>query len=405
LHLYSSRLQQHGKLQEKIMRYKTYLPIVVAVILGLASILAYFVLRTEEETGILEASGQVRGTEVTVSSKLAGRLDILTAREGQTVNKGDLIARIAAAEIEARLEQVKAEAAVAESRLAEATAGLQGLESTTEQAKLNVGITKDTATHDTHLAREALQRTEAEIKAAEAELTQAQSNYQRNKALLEKGFISQGYFDQVQARLDVSDARVVAARKGREEASAALQRAGVGKDEVRVRQIEVQRLGDERLRLKAVRDGAKGQALSAQAKVKEIQALLADVQLTSPITGTVINRLAEPGELVAPGRPIVTLNDLSDLYVRVFVAEQDIGLIRLGNPARIKVDAFPDKYFTGRISEIAQQAEFTPKEVHMKDERAKQVFGVKIRIDDTKGYLKPGMPADIEIKWQDGAEW
>jgi HlyD family secretion protein len=387
------------------MRYKTYLPIVVAVILGLASILAYFVLRTEEETGILEASGQVRGTEVTVSSKLAGRLDILTAREGQTVNKGDLIARIAAAEIEARLEQVKAEAAVAESRLAEATAGLQGLESTTEQAKLNVGITKDTATHDTHLAREALQRTEAEIKAAEAELTQAQSNYQRNKALLEKGFISQGYFDQVQARLDVSDARVVAARKGREEASAALQRAGVGKDEVRVRQIEVQRLGDERLRLKAVRDGAKGQALSAQAKVKEIQALLADVQLTSPITGTVINRLAEPGELVAPGRPIVTLNDLSDLYVRVFVAEQDIGLIRLGNPARIKVDAFPDKYFTGRISEIAQQAEFTPKEVHMKDERAKQVFGVKIRIDDTKGYLKPGMPADIEIKWQDGAEW
>lgn len=387
------------------MRYKTYLPIVVAVILGLASILAYFVLRTEEETGILEASGQVRGTEVTVSSKLAGRLDILTAREGQTVNKGDLIARIAAAEIEARLEQVKAEAAVAESRLAEATAGLQGLESTTEQARLNVGITKDTATHDTHLAREALQRTEAEIKAAEAELTQAQSNYQRNKALLEKGFISQGYFDQVQARLDVSDARVVAARKGREEASAALQRAGVGKDEVRVRQIEVQRLGDERLRLKAVRDGAKGQALSAQAKVKEIQALLADVQLTSPITGTVINRLAEPGELVAPGRPIVTLNDLSDLYVRVFVAEQDIGLIRLGNLARIKVDAFPDKYFTGRISEIAQQAEFTPKEVHMKDERAKQVFGVKIRIDDTKGYLKPGMPADIEIKWQDGAEW
>ncbi len=387
------------------MRYKTYLPIAVAVILGLASTFAYFMLRTEEKTGILEASGQVRGTEVTVSSKLAGRLDILTAREGQTVNKGDLIARIAAAEIEARLEQVKAEAAVAESRLAEATAGLQGLESTTEQARLNVGITKDTATHDTHLAREALQRTEAEIKAAEAELTQAQSNYQRNRALLAKGFISQGYFDQVQARLDVSDARVVAARKAREEASAALQRAGVGKDEVRVRQIEVQRLGDERLRLKAVRDGAKGQALSAQAKVKEIQALLADVELTSPITGTVINRLAEPGELVAPGRTIVTLNDLSDLYVRAFVAEQDIGLIRLGNPVRIKVDAFPDKYFTGRISEIAQEAEFTPKEVHMKDERVKQVFGVKIRIDDTQGYLKPGMPADIEIKWQDGAEW
>ncbi len=387
------------------MKYKIYLLAAAVIILGLVAVLAYFMWRPEGDQGVLEASGQVRGTEVTVSSKLAGKLDLLTVREGQKVSKGDLIARIAAAEIEARLEQAKAEAAVAESRHAEATAGLQALDTTAEQARLNVGITQETTAHDTHRAREGLQRAEAEVKAAEADLTQARSNYLRNKVLLEKGFISQGYFDQVQARLDISEAKANAARKAREEAGAALERAGVGKDEVRVRQKEMQRLGDERTRLEAVRDGAKGQALATRARVKEIEALLEDHRFTAPSDGTVINRLAEPGELVAAGRPIVTLIDLSDLYVRVFVAEKDIGRIRLGNPARIAVDAFPGKFFLGHVSEVAQQAEFTPKEVHMKDEREKQVFGVKVKIDDTGGYLKPGMPADVKIKWQAEAKW
>jgi HlyD family secretion protein len=387
------------------MKFKTYgalLGLSVTIIGGVA---AYIIFQPDETVGLLEASGQVRGTEITVSSKVPGKLESLTVKEGQSVQVGELLGRIAAAEIEARLEQVKAEQASSESRYAEALASLQSLESTTQQARLNVGITRDAMTHDTHLAREAYQRTDAEIEAAEAELKQAQSNYQRNKALLERQFISQGYFDQVQARVDVSTARLNAARKAREEAAATLQRAEVGRDEVRVRQIEVERLLNERLRLQAVRDGAKGQAMSALARVKEIEALLADVKLTAPITGTVINRLAEPGELVAPGRPIVTLNNLNDLYVRVFVAEKDIGLLRLGNPARIFVDAFPDRYFTGSISEIAQQAEFTPKEVHMKDERAKQVFAVKVRIDNNQGYLKPGMPADIKLKWKEQVAW
>lgn len=384
---------------------KAYWILSALILIVAGAIAAYLIMSPKENTGVLEASGQVRGTEVTVSSKIAGRLDLLSVKEGQQVLQGDLLARIEAAEIAARLEQAKAEAKAAESRLEEAVAGIQTLDTATRQARLNVGIQQEATTHDTHLASETLQRTEAEIKAAEAELVQAQSNYQRNKALLDREFISQGYFDQVQARLDVSNARVTAARKAREEASAALQRASVGKDEVRVRQIEVQRLMDERIRLQAVRDAAQGQSMSAAARVKEIDALLADVRLAAPISGTVINRLAEPGELVAPGRPIVTLIDLSDLYVRVFVSEKDIGLLRLGNPARISVDAFPGKYFTGKISEIAQQAEFTPKEVHMKDERAKQVFAVKVQIDDSRGYLKPGMPADLKIKWQDQAAW
>ncbi len=387
------------------MHKNFFLTIAAVVTVGSVSTAAYFMLRNGQELGILEASGQIRGTEVTVSSKIAGRLELLTAREGQPVSKGELIARIAAAELDAKLEQAKAEATVAESRFAEAQAGLQALDTTAEQARLSVGITQESTKHDTHRAGEAMQRAEAEVRAAEADAAQARTNYQRNKTLLDKGFISQGSFDQVKASLAISEAKVDAARKARAEAGAALERAGVGKDEVRLREKEIQRIGNERQRLEATRNGAAGEALATRARVKEIEALLEDSRLSAPSNGTVINRLAEPGELVAPGRPIVTLIDLTELYVRVFVAEKDIGQVRLGNPARITVDSFPGRFFSGHVSEIAQQAEFTPKEVHMKDEREKQVFGVKVKLDDSKGYLKPGMPADVRIKWQEAAKW
>jgi HlyD family secretion protein len=109
-------------------------------------------------------------------------------------------------------------------------------------------------------------------------------------------------------------------------------------------------------------------------------------------------RLGDPGVLGAAGRPLATLVNLEELYVRVYVAERDVGRIALGAPARVTVDAYPGQQFAGAVSEIAQQAEFTPKEVHMKDEREKLVYGVKLRLENPQGRLKPGMPADARIE-------
>jgi HlyD family secretion protein len=200
-------------------------------------------------------------------------------------------------------------------------------------------------------------------------------------------------------------ARLQAARKASQEAQAALQLAQAGTGQVAVRQKDVQRLQTERERLLAARGALEAQVQAAQARLAEVEAVLADARLTAPADGTIINKLAEEGELIAPGRPIAMLINLNDLYVRVFVPERDIGKLRLGNGAHIFADAFPGRHFTGSVSEIAQEAEFTPKEVHMKDERVKLVFGVKVRIDSPEGFLKPGMPVDVKIKWQDGASW
>jgi len=144
---------------------------------------------------------------------------------------------------------------------------------------------------------------------------------------------------------------------------------------------------------------------SAAARVKEIEATLRDTEIRAPSSGTVINRLVEPGELVANGTPVVVLVDLSDLYVRVFVPERHISKVRLGNSARIYADSFPDRSFTGKVMEIAQKAEFTPREEHVKEERTKLVFGVKVAVENPQGYLKPGMPVDVKIKWKDDVPW
>jgi HlyD family secretion protein len=139
--------------------------------------------------------------------------------------------------------------------------------------------------------------------------------------------------------------------------------------------------------------------------VAGVEAALADTRLVAPVDGTVMSRLAEPGELVPPGRPIVTLVDLGALYARVYVPEREIAKIRLGNPARVYADAFPDRPFAGKVVEVAERAEFTPKEAHVKDEREKLVFGVKVSIDNPQGHLKPGMPVDVQIKWKEDATW
>jgi HlyD family secretion protein len=377
----------------------------IVLALAFAAATALYLLRDEATEGILEASGQVRGTEVTVSSRLAGRIEELPIREGQTINKGELIAQIAASDLEARLEQAKAEARAAESRLSEAEAAVRALASAMEQAEIGVEVTQGASTHDIHQARETLKRGEAEVRAAQAQLDLEKSDYARYSKLVEDGFISRTYYDQVKARLKSSEARLEAAVRAREEAKAALERAGVGEGEVRLKQKEVERLTGEKQRLEAARLSAKNQAESAWARVKEIEAVLADSKLFAPVSATVVNKLAEAGELVVPGRPVAILIDLSDIYVRVFIPEKDLGKIRLGNPARINVDAFPDKFFPGRVIEIAQQAEFTPKEVHMKDERVKLVFGVKVKIENPEGHLKPGMPVDAKIKWKDEAQW
>jgi HlyD family secretion protein len=144
-------------------------------------------------------------------------------------------------------------------------------------------------------------------------------------------------------------------------------------------------------------DGAETAYRSAKSQLDYIDATLANSTIYSPIDGVVLTRNLEVGEVAFPGSPILTLADLSKVWIKIYVSEPVVGLIKTGDTATVTVDTWPDRTFAGVVTVISDEPEFTPKTVQTKQERTKLVFAVKIELDNPDGLLKPGMPADAEI--------
>jgi len=160
----------------------------------------------------------------------------------------------------------------------------------------------------------------------------------------------------------------------------------------------------ERTRLEA--DVQSAALREAKASLAEQQRYLDEMTVRAPTTGTVLVRTIERGEWVQPGTPLFSMVDLNQLYLKIYVPEPDIGKIVHDQPARVHVDAFPDRFFPARVSKIASEAEFTPKNVETREERVKLVFAVELALDDNPGgTLKPGMPADAVVRLEDGPDW
>lgn len=160
----------------------------------------------------------------------------------------------------------------------------------------------------------------------------------------------------------------------------------------------------ERTRLEA--DVQSAALREARAALGEQQRYLDEMTVRAPTAGTVLVRTIERGEWVQPGTPLFSMVDLNQLYLKIYVPEPDIGKIVHGQPARVHIDAFPKRFFPARVSKIASEAEFTPKNVETREERVKLVFAVELALDDNPdGALKPGMPADAVVRLEDGPEW
>ena len=187
--------------------------------------------------------------------------------------------------------------------------------------------------------------------------------------------------DEVTARLRAAQASLAAAQAQQQRATAAAAQAD--KDAARFADLlasgSVDRMHAEQMQLAAV---------------------------SAPSAGMVSNRLREPGEMLAAGGGVVELVDLNRLYLKVYVPENQIGKIRLGLPAQISTDAFPEHPFAATVSHIAARAEFTPKEVQTPDERVKLVYAVKLSLSSNPQLrLTPGLPADAVIRWKEGVAW
>ncbi|HLF01087.1 MAG TPA: efflux RND transporter periplasmic adaptor subunit, partial [Anaerolineales bacterium] len=144
-------------------------------------------------------------------------------------------------------------------------------------------------------------------------------------------------------------------------------------------------------------EAARAQVDMAQAALNVLDVQIAKLTLYAPANGTVLSRAVEPGETVLPGSTVVVIADLSQLRITVFVSEDRYGAIKLGDSTQVTVDSFADETFIAKVIHIADQAEFTPRNVQTVDGRKTTVYAVKLSIANPDGKLKPGMPADVEF--------
>jgi HlyD family secretion protein len=244
----------------------------------------------------------------------------------------------------------------------------------------------------------------AELAQARASLDLARRDHARFAQLVASGDISRAQYDQAdtayrtaQATVRAREAALAASERQIDSASGALSVALTTGLNPSIRQAQATTVRRQMLQTNAQIAAANAQVQSALAGQREIESVLDDLTVRSPIDGVVLTRSAEPGEVVAPGKVLLSAVDLSQVYLRGFIPDASIGRVRLGQEARVYLDSAPSTPLDAHVAEIDDQASFTPENVYFREDRVQQVFGVKLLIRNPSGFAKPGMPADGEI--------
>jgi HlyD family secretion protein len=382
---------------------------IVPVIILVLGVAAFFIWRgffasAKVPADLVILSGRIEGDDSAVAAKTTGRLLEVRVREGDTVKAGDTIAVIDDDQVRARMEQAQAALTGAEARVKSARDQIDVYQQQLTQDNLETEQSKVDAEGRVHNAEASVSAAESDLAQQEASLKLAQFDNDAYQKLGKTGAVSDRQVRQAAATADQQIAAVAAARRRLDAAKgnltmaqASLSNAGIHESQgatVR-RQIAMQQ-----------GDIASADAAAAQARfqLQEAQENGKDLIVRAPFDGTVMTRAAEPGEVVAAGTAIVTLLDMSKVYLRGFVPEGEIGKVKIGQPARVYLDSNPDRAVDAEVLRIDPQATFTPENTYFRDDRVKQVVGVKLQIKSAIGFAKPGMPADGEILVQ-GTTW
>jgi len=358
-----------------------------------------------QKKGIIRLHGWVEGTDVSLSAKVKGQVIKLTVDEGFDVKKGDLIAQIDSDQIQSQITNATAQIAQAEAMLTRTHNRVEIFQSRLEGAKISLELSKEQSNAKISQAEAALASAKAVLDQAETNFSKAEKDFQRFTPLAKQKTISQSRMDGVDETYKVTKAEVERATRGILLAEANLTLAKSTQTGIRLRENDVITLERELTAARTDEDIAEAGVDSAIARKSEIEATLADTYIYCPVKGTVTDKVIELGENVVLGTPFVVITDLAQLYVKTYVEQSKIGKVKLNYPCRIHVDSFPDRYFKGHVIFVAARAEFTPRDVQMNEHRTSMVYKIKVGIDNPGLILKPGMPADIDLKWDSDQPW
>ena len=321
-------------------------PIIAVLLVLLLSLGAYFVYQyySSRVTGNITATGTIEATRVELCTKSSGAIKTLMVKAGDTVAAGKLVAELQRNDLVAQRERDAIALAKAEDQLNDLQSGAR--EPEIDQARANVNI-----------ARTNLEKTKSDL--------------EKRESLFAQGVVSQDELDRYRVNLALNQDQLQAAQ-----AQLDLLESGSRPKVIAAARNEVER---------------------SRAVLKASDAVLDDLKVTAPRAGTIQTKNYEEGEFVQMGASLATLVDLNDQWIRVYIPTDQLPGVRLGQPVSFTVSGVPET-FSGEVIEISNKGEYTPKTIQTKDERANVVFGVKIRINNEGGVLKPGMPADVTFE-------
>jgi HlyD family secretion protein len=352
-------------------------------------------------------SGNIELTEVNIAFKTAGRLIERTVDEGDAVKKGQVIARLDRDQLVAQRQRETAGLESAQSQLAQAETALEW-----EKATLAGDVEQkrgDVAANESRLAelrngarpQEKLDA-QAAVDLAQSEVDRSKKDWDRAQTLFKDDDISAAQFDQYRNRWESAAAALKSAKERQ-----ALVLLGPRAEVIQAQQAALERsrgalkMGEANtleMKRREQELGTRRAAIAqSRASIAVIDSQLADTVEASPVDGVVLVKSADVGEVLASGTTVVTVGDIDHPWLRGYVNETDLGRVRLGSNVKVTTDSYPGKVYAGRVTFIAAEAEFTPKQIQTAEERVKLVYRVKIEMDNPKHELKSNMPADAEI--------
>lgn len=346
---------------------------------------------------IVVLSGRIEGDDSAVAPKTNGRIVQITVREGDQVKAGQIIAVLDDEQVRAREQQAGAALAAAQAKSAAAQAELAVLDEQLKQFQLQTGQARVDADGRVRQAEADLAAAEADLKQQEASYSLAAFDRDAYTRLAQTGAVSERQGRQSAATAEQQAAAVAASRRRVEAGRGALDMARANLTTPGIRESQASGVKRQILQQRAEIASAIAETQHARFQLQEAEANRSDLIIRAPFDGTVITRSAEPGEVVTAGTAITTLLDLKKVYLRGYVPEGQIGKVALGQAAHIYLDSRPNEPIDGYVSRIDPQATFTPENTYFRDDRVKQVVGVKLQLKGAIGYAKPGMPADGEI--------
>jgi membrane fusion protein YbhG len=382
--------------------------LILVVILAAAGVAVYaFRGSNQPPSDRLIVSGNIELTEVNIAFKTSGRLMERTVDEGDNVKKGQIIARLDRDQLAAQRERETAAVASSEAQLVQARTAADWQRATlaadieTRRADLAAAEARFAELNNGARPQEKLDA-HAAVEAAAAESERAQKDWDRAQTLYKNDDISTAQRDQFRRNFENAQAMAKSAKErenlvlaGPRAEQIAAQAAQVERSRAALKQAEANAL--ELKRREEEITTRKAEITRSRANVALIDTQLSDTVAASPVDGVVLVKSADPGEVLAPGTTVVTVGDIDHPWLRGYINETDLGKVKIGSKVKLTSDSYPGKSYQGRVSFIASQAEFTPKQIQTQQERVKLVYRIKIDVENPNRELKSNMPVDAEI--------